>query len=279
MGRVALLLLALSVGDHDRRAGLDPSMKLGITLSPPKGYGPPSDSSAATTRTVAMVHGHPQTLRLYGDRGGRPAIVLSGDGGWIHLAPHIAEWLAAHGWFVVGVDSRAYLSSVTDDKHPLSVDDIPHDYSAFLSVAGGGGAKPLLVGVSEGAGLSVAAAADPMLKSRVMGLITVGLADRNELAWHLRDAIIYLTKGVPREPLFRATDLVARVAPVPLAMLRSTNDEYVPQEESDRLIQRAREPKASWTIPAVDHRFSNNLSEFDARLSDAISWIASGRPH
>jgi type IV secretory pathway VirJ component len=28
--------------------------------------------------------------------------VSSGDGGWIHLAPHVAEVLAAKGFFVVG---------------------------------------------------------------------------------------------------------------------------------------------------------------------------------
>jgi len=47
-------------------------------------------------------------------------------------------------------------------------------------------------------------------------------------------------------------------------------------EESDRLIRAAREPKASWTIPAADHRFSNNLKEFDVHLLDAIAWMTSG---
>ena len=58
-------------------------------------------------------------------------------------------------------------------------------------------------------------------------------------------------------------------------MLRSTGDEFVTRGESDRLIEAAREPKASWTIPAGDHRFSNNLKEFDAQLLDAIAWIGS----
>jgi len=84
-----------------------------------------------------------------------------------------------------------------------------------------------------------------------------------------------VTKGIPREPLFHATDVLGEIAPVPVAMLRSTGDEFVRPEESDRLMRAARDPKALWTIPAGDHRFSNNLKEFDAQLLDAIGWIES----
>lgn len=231
-------------------------------------------SSDAVTRTV-MVHDRPQTVRLYGARGGPTAIVSSGDGGWIHLAPHVAELLAARGWFVVGFDSRAYLSSVTEGTRSLSVSDVPRDYEALVSFAGRTASKPILVGISEGAGLSAAAATDPALKRSIDGVVAIGLGDNNELAWRARDAIIYLTKGVPKEPLFHAIDVVGNVAPVPIAMLRSTGDEFVTRPESDRLIQAAREPKASWTIPAGNHRFSNNLKEFDAQLIDAIAWIVS----
>jgi fermentation-respiration switch protein FrsA (DUF1100 family) len=230
---------------------------------------------APTATETVLVHGKPQVLRLYGRRGGPTAIVSSGDGGWIHLAPHIAALLAARGWFVVGFDSRAYLSSVTEGNSGLTLGDIPRDYAVLVSVAGGGGAAPVLVGVSEGAGLSAAAAADLQLKRDIGGVVTIGLGDRNELAWHLRDTIIYLTKGIPKEPLFHAASVVGAVAPSPMAMLRSTRDEYVPTDESDRLIQSARPPTASWTISAADHRFSNNLEEFDARLADALAWIGS----
>ena len=239
--------------------------------------------SPATPTQIVMVHDHPQTIRLYGPRDDREtsfgprrtAIVSSGDGGWIHLAPHIAELLADRGWFVIGFDTRAYLSSVSDAKQVLSVADIPRDYKTLVSLARTQATKPLLIGVSEGAGLSAAAAVDPAMNRGIGGVIAVGLGDSNELAWHVRDAIIYVTKGIPREPLFHATDILGEVAPIPVAMLRSTGDEFVKPEESDRLMRAAREPKALWTITAGDHRFSNNLKQFDAHLLDAIAWIES----
>jgi len=229
---------------------------------------------APTIQTV-MVHGRPQTLHLYGSRGGPTAIVSSGDGGWIHLAPHVAELLAARGWFVIGFDTRTYLSSASDVHRGLTLADIPLDYGTLVSLVGAPATKPLLIGISEGAGLSAAAAVDPAMKREIRGVIAIGLGDSNELAWHVRDAIIYVTKGIPREPLFHATDVLGEIAPIPVAMLRSTGDEFVKPEESERLMRATREPKASWTIDAGDHRFSNNLKEFDAKLLDAIGWIES----
>ena len=56
------------------------------------------------TDTVS-IRGHAITVRTYGSRGGTPVVVTSGDGGWIHLGPHVADVLAARGYFVVGVDA------------------------------------------------------------------------------------------------------------------------------------------------------------------------------
>lgn len=71
------------------------------------------NDACAQTRETVTIRGQSQSLRLYGTRGGIPVIVSSGDGGWMHLAPHVAEVLATRGFFVVGFDVRAYLESFT----------------------------------------------------------------------------------------------------------------------------------------------------------------------
>src|SRR5262245_17253106 len=81
-------------------------------------------TSGPTSDSVAL-RGHQQTLHLYGADGSIPAIVSSGDGGWIHLGPHIAELLASHGYFVVGFDVKAYLESFTSGKTTLRAEDEP----------------------------------------------------------------------------------------------------------------------------------------------------------
>jgi fermentation-respiration switch protein FrsA (DUF1100 family) len=231
------------------------------------------------TRDTVSIRGHQQAVWTYGRRGGQPFIVTSGDGGWIHLAPHVAEFLAAQGFFVVGFDAKAYLESFTTGRTTLRPDEEPGDYKALADWAAQGGTrKPILVGVSEGAGLSVLAATDPKTKTAIAGVIGLGLPNANELGWRWKDALIYLTHGVPKEPTFSTAAVVDRVSPLPLAAIHSTRDEFVPLPEVQRVIDAARPPKRLWIVQASDHRFSDNQAELERVLLEAVAWVTSNRP-
>jgi pimeloyl-ACP methyl ester carboxylesterase len=220
------------------------------------------------------IRGHAQTLRIYGQRGGPPVIVSSGDGGWIHLGPHVAETLAMKGFFVVGVDVKVYLESFTSGATTLRPEEEPRDYAVLAAhAAKGSSVKPILIGVSEGAGLSVLAATDPATKNAIAGVIGLGLPNLNELGWRWKDSLIYVTHGVPKEPTFSTQAIVDRVAPTPLAAIHSTQDEFVPLAEVRRVLDSAKDPKRLWVVKASDHRFSDNLMEFDQRLLEAIAWV------
>lgn len=233
-----------------------------------------SPAAAATTATI-LLRGRPQTLHLYGVRGGPPVIVSSGDGGWLHLGPYVAELLEAKGFFVVGFDVKAYLASFTSGSQTLRREDEPSDYRSLAAFAGAGSdRKPILIGVSEGAGLSVLAASDSVTKASIAGVIGLGLPDRNELGWRWKDSLIYLTHGVPHEPTFSAADIAGRVAPVPLGIIHSTGDEFVSLVDARRIANAASAPSRLWVIDASDHRFSGNLPAFDRALMDALVWIA-----
>jgi pimeloyl-ACP methyl ester carboxylesterase len=225
------------------------------------------------TETIS-IRGHPESLRIYGSRGGVPAIVSSGDGGWIHLAPHIAEVLAARGYFVVGVDVRAYLSSFTAGSVVLRPEDEPADYKLLADFAARGSSrKPILVGVSEGAGLSILAATEPRTRQSVDGVVALGMPSITELGWRWKDALIYVTHGTPNEPSFNTAAVVGRVRDIPLATIHSTHDEFVPLAEVEKIMAVANVPKKLWAIEASDHRFSDNLSELDRCLLDAMAWV------
>jgi len=225
---------------------------------------------------AVTVRGQPLAVRFYGSPTGQPVVLTSGDGGWIHLAPHVAALLAERGYFVVGIDSREYLAAFTSGRQVVNPADEPGDFRAFIALAARNtGEKPLLVGISEGAGLSVLAAADPAIRAAIGGVVVLGLPDLNELGWHWRDAIIYVTKGIPNEPTFSAAGVIDRVAPVPLAALHSSGDEFVPVSDIRRMMDRAREPKKLWVISASNHRFSGNEPGFDRTLNEALEWIRS----
>jgi len=225
------------------------------------------------------IRGHQQILHLYGKRGDPPVIVSSGDGGWVHLGPQVAEFLSKKGFFVVGFDTKEYLESFTSGKDGVRVEDEPGDYRVLADYAAQGSSrKPILIGVSEGAGLSVLAATDAGMQRAIAGVIGLGLPDMNELAWHLRDAVIYVTHAVPKEPLFSTKSIAGKVSPVPLAVIHSTHDEFVSLDEVNSVFSAAKQPKKLWIIQASNHRFSDNLEEFDKRLLEAIEWLGQNQP-
>ena len=134
-----------------------------------------------------------------------------------------------------------------------------------------------MLGVSEGAALAVLAATNDITKAKMAGVIALGLPDKAELGWRFRDSMIYVTKGVPKEPLFSTAEMIGRVAPLPLVAIHSTKDEFVSVDEIKRVMSRALEPKQLWLIEAEDHRFSGKEEELNQKLMDAIAWIKAQR--
>ncbi len=243
---------------------------------------------AARTAAATTPPGHEQkfvlrgvelTLRVQGSPGAPCAALLSsGDGGYVHLAPEVAALLVERGCYVLGLDSRAYLSSFTARGGPLHPDEVRRDYAALVdALVGGGRARPLLAGVSEGAALSVLAAGDQALRARIGGVLAFGLPDVNELGWRWRDALIYFTKKVPNEPTFRVRDVVADVAPAPLAVLQSSQDEFVPRADTEAIFGQARDPKRLWLIDASNHRFTGARAELSRCLDAALAWMHAPR--
>jgi type IV secretory pathway VirJ component len=242
-------------------------MALGVLMSLGNGQSAPAVESVD-------LRGHPQLLRMYGRRGAQPILLCSGDGGWIHLGPHTAQALADDGFFVVGFDVKSYLSSFTFGRATLRAEDEPADFRALIEfTARGSTLAPILIGISEGAGLSVLAAADAETRKRITGVITLGMPDRTELGWRWKDALIYVTHGAADEPSFSTAAIIAKVSPAPLVAIHSTRDEFVARSEIQRVMSAARDPKQLWMVDASDHRFSGNLAEFDRRLVDAIAWV------
>jgi alpha-beta hydrolase superfamily lysophospholipase len=238
-----------------------------------------SGSAWSQRRQSVTIRGHEESVYVYGSLRGDPVIVSSGDGGWIHLGPHVAEFLSAHGLFVVGFDVKSYLEGFTSGQSTLRPQDEPADYRALTRVAmTATGKKPILIGVSEGAGLSVLAATDPATQREITGVIALGLPDLNELGWRWRDSLIYVTHRAANEPSFSAAAIVDRVAPLPLAAIHSTRDEFVPVTEVERVLQAANEPKRLWLVNASNHRFSDNLDDFDRQLLEAIDWVNAHAP-
>jgi hypothetical protein len=233
---------------------------------------------AAPSQETLDIRGKPQELHLYGKKGGIPIILSSGDLGWAGLVVHAAEFLASEGYYVTGFNSKSYLSGFTAKERTLSPKEVPDDYATLIEYASRGTtAKPILAGVSEGAGLSVLAATRQSVKAKIQGILGLGLPDQNELGWKWKDFTIWITKKSPKEPSFMVEDIISAVSPLPLAEIHSTNDEFLPLDKAKAMFALAGEPKKMWIVKASNHRFSDNRRDLDRGILEALQWIQQAR--
>ena len=234
-------------------------------------------------KATLILSGAPQEVTLYRPEITRAAVVLSsGDLGWAGFVVDVAEVLKSQGVAVLGFNTKHYLESFTKGASRLDVEQVPKDYSVLATEARRlfrVSTAPALVGISEGAGLSVIAASAEPMRSEWKGVICLGLPDEIELGWRAwRDWTIWITKGSPNEPKADLREYVSRVAPLPLVMVQSTRDEFVPFATARGLFAAAAEPKRLFLIDASNHRFSDKRGELHARLGEALAWLDGRRP-
>ncbi len=195
-----------------------------------------------------------------------------GDGGWHGFAITVAKTISGWGYDVYGLDTKRYLTVYTDDGG-LTEAQVSSDFAELARSLGAGADRRFtLVGWSEGAGLSLLAAAQG---NRLIfnGLVTMGLPPKNFLAWRWQDAVTYVTKQLPAEPCFSSLDYMSKISPLPLFMIQSTNDEYVPLDVAQRLFQAAHEPRRFRPVSASDHRFDGGQQQVFSVLQEALQWI------
>jgi hypothetical protein len=188
----------------------------------------------------------------------------------------LAEFLSDQGYLVAGINTRQYLSAFVAGSAHLEVDQIPADFDAFADALRNRGPLPrpvVLSGVSEGAALAVAAAAAPASHHWVSGVITMGLPAVAELAWRWKDALAWVTKSDANEPSFSPHEIIAKVSPLPLWMIQSITDEYVPEADYRRFERVAATPKRLVLIDARNHRFTDKLPELKTQYLAGLAWI------
>jgi len=218
------------------------------------------------------------TLQLYqpANTKRQPLVLFtSGDGGWSPFCADIAAHIAATGKTVVGFDAKSYLTTFASTQKPVTPEELARDYTDILdgALAHAGvdkGSQVTLAGWSLGAGYSVLAATDPVLKGRVSRVVAISLPRLNELAWKPTDALIYLTHGVPHEKVFNSGDYLNRLAPVPIILLNATDDDTAPLIDAQGLFERAATPKQLYAVHATGHHFEGGEGEFYRDLESSL---------
>ncbi len=243
----------------------------------------PAAAQVKEERVVFPVRGKQMELSVYRPAGTPKGTVFmgSGDVGWVGLAVDLSKFLAPDGYVVIGINVRQYLSAFTGKATHLTPEQVQQDFHALADFLKGRGLLPspvVVAGVSEGAALAVLAAALPANHDWIDGVMTMGLPAEAEIAWRWSDFTTWLTKTDAHEPSFAPGDYIAAVSPVPLWMIQSTKDEYVPKADYEMFRDKAGPPSHLVLIDAANHRFTDKLGELRDQVLQGLVWMGEHRP-
>ena len=180
-------------------------------------------------RVNVTLNGYPVTLHL-----ARPAttprlpllIYATGDGGWrgkdLDLFRHLTSW----GYPIAGFSAPEYVKHLSGDAETTTPARLARDYERHHDV-GQAVADAAVVDARHpgrcvrGAGLSVVAAGQEMLQPLLDGVVAMGLTREEEhVRWRRRRESTEL----------KIYDYLPRLGPMPMAVIQSTRDNYLPSD-------------------------------------------------
>lgn len=209
-----------------------------------------------------------------------PAFVVlfaSGDGGLRFTSRTIYKHLAEQSYFVAGFSSGE-ATKVSKASAPLNVPAFVDDMLSMEREAGrllgvADNTPVVLVGLSSGASMVVLAGAQPAIQPRLAGSVAIALTREYD-----HGAVPSVEPGV----LDYAADerhriltypLIERMGAVPLAVIQSTSDSYVPAAESRRLMGPDTALRRLFEVDARNHSFRDAKPKMLTELDAALQWI------
>jgi len=221
-------------------------------------------TAALVLQLAILLHGHHLTLHVSTPAAATslPLIVYAtGDAGWKRGDRHTFDELRSWGYPVVGFSSPDYLKHLGHGVKTITPEELARDYSVILDAAAKELGLPdsavvVLLGVSRGADLSVAAAAQKAVQQRIKGVVAIGLTEEEE----------YLD-------MYDLYGHLPEIGSLSVAVVQSTRDGYVPAARARQLFGQDDEHRRLWAVAARNHNFSDARAAMYAAIRASLVWI------
>jgi len=207
-------------------------------------------------------------------------IFASGDGGLHGVSKAIYEHIAEQGHYVAAYSSREALARVKSSGKFLTFAEAASAITTLLREAKRlldlPDSTPTIVsGCSRGASMVVFAAGEPSLKPQICGAVAMALTRESD----------YVTPPPPaeRDAYIKLDDkggallypALGRLGSIPIAVIQSTKDSYVPSAESRQLMGPDTPIRRLYEVKASNHSFGGGKDQLMHDLDEALNWIAS----
>lgn len=202
-------------------------------------------------------------------------VVASGVDGWRGLTSDVGDRLAADGYAVITVDTRSYLLEATRRSGALTPTAVREDYLAVLRYVHEWFPdlhRVFLLGVSEGGGLALVAAADPRVGAQLTGVVGVETPVAVSLRSPYWNWTSWITHKDAEDVSVAAVDYVAAVAPVPVALIYGTHDVGGPIETAQKIFDSGGEPRRLTVIGSERSLFDDVREPLFNALQDCLAW-------
>ena len=221
------------------------------------------------------------SLQLHFSRGirgaSRPLLVYAtGDGGWHRKDLAVFHQLTSFGYPTVGFDAHDYVTHLgaRDSTTPVR---LAADYERIIRTAKETLQLPadypvVLVGVSRGAGLSVVAAGQRGLRPSIAGVLAVALTKEEEYVKMLRR--LRRRGRPPTGPeMVEVYDYLPRLAGMPIAVIQSTRDNYLPAAAARALFGPDNPHRWFQSVQARNHSFGGARPQLYGAMDRSLTWI------
>jgi pimeloyl-ACP methyl ester carboxylesterase len=206
-------------------------------------------------------------------------VYATGDGGWYDLDREIFEWISKWNYPAVGFSSKDYLKNLGSVSDTTTPRNLAQDFDAIIQFAEQklniSPATPIvLVGLSRGAGLAVVAAGEGALDSKLAGVLAIALTKEEEYVVHYKHGG-NPSSGKSKNELVQIEtyEYLPRIKSVPVVVIQSTHDNYLPAEDARALFGPDTSLKKLLPIEAQNHSFYGGRPDLFAKTEAALSWI------
>ena len=225
-------------------------------------------------RTIHPTYVRPVTPR----HPGRLVVFATGDAGWWGASGKIFEHLAGLGYYVVGYDSREALKPFKQSGKKISISKSAAGLEAAFAQAkrdlGLPETAPLIaVGMSRGASLVALMAVHREMQQDLAGGIAIALTRESDYLRAPDPASSRVPVQLDSEGRIEIYPALQYLGPVPLAVIQSTHDRYVPSAESRRLLGPDTSTRRLWEVEARNHGFGGGRDALLLALDDALRWV------